>query len=204
MEETLNKRLCQVSKYAEWLEIILISIGVFLVPIIVPNLLATIFGQTSFIATNSQYVVGTLVNTALIMAAINISGWKKIIGIVTLPSISAMLSGYVFQTATIYTVYMIPAIWIGNFLLIYLYKHLFINKNINYIISSIAAILFKVIVIYMGFMLLLQLAIIPNGTKIAEALGLAMGINQAITAVSGAMLSYMIMKIAYKRKEEPA
>lgn len=200
MENCLNKKVCELSKYAEILEIMLVSLGVFLVPLILPQILSALFGSTSWIATNSQYAVGTLVNAALIITGINVQGWKKVIGVVTLPSISAMLSGFIFMSATIYTVYMIPAIWLGNFLLIYLYKYLFVSKHINYIVSSAISIAVKVAVIFVGFNILLAVNIVPQGSKVAIALTTAMGLNQAITAILGAVLAFGIMKIFYNNK----
>lgn len=201
-ENILSKRLYDISKYAEIIQIVLIALGVFLVPLVIPTLLSTIFGATSFISTNSQYVVGSLVNTALITAGINVKGWKKVISVVTLPSISAIMSGLVFQTASIYTVYMIPAIWIGNFAIIYLYKYLFVNKNINYIVSSIIAILVKVAVIFLGFNLLLLLNIVPQGSKIAETLIVVMGMNQLITACIGSVISFILIKTVYRKSKK--
>lgn len=197
MEKCLNKKAYELTKYAEVIEIILICLGIFLVPMVLPQILSALFGETSWIATNSQYVVGTVVNASLIITGINVEGWKKVIGVVTLPSISAMLSGFVFMSATIYTVYMIPAIWLGNFLLVYLYKYLFVSKHINYIISSIVAIAVKVGVIFAGFNILLAANIIPQGSKVAIALTTAMGMNQAVTATLGAIFAFGIMKFVY-------
>lgn len=201
MEKSLNRRMYELSKYAEIIEIVLVSLGVFLIPMLLPQIISLIFGANSWIALNSQYAVGTLVNAALIITGININGWKKVIGVVTLPSISAMLSGFVFMSATIYTVYMIPAIWIGNFLLIYLYKYFFIAKNKNYIVTSVIAIIVKVAVIFAGFNILLAGNIIPQGSKIAQMLTIAMSMNQAITAMLGAILAFVLMKLIYKKNK---
>lgn len=199
MEKCLNKKMYQVSKLAEIAEIIFISLAVFLIPMILPQIISAIFGANSWIATNSQYIVGTLVNASLIITGINVQGWKKVVGVVTLPSISAMLSGLIFMSATIYTVYMIPAIWIGNFILIYLYKYLFVNRNINYIITSAIAIASKVAIIFAGYGILLGINIIPQGSKVAEMLCVAMSLNQAITATLGSVLAFGVIGILYKR-----
>lgn len=164
MEKTscLDLRKYDVSKYGEIIELILISIGIFLVPAIVPQILNAVFGATSAISSNSQYIIGIIVNASLIVAGVNVKGWKKIIGLVTLPSISAILSGFVFHSASIFTVYMIPAIWIGNFSIIYLYKKLFVEKKLNYILASIMGIAVKVSVIFAGFSLLTAVSVIPS------------------------------------------
>jgi len=199
-ETCLDKRMYDISKYAGVIEIILISLGIFLVPLIIPQVLSIVFGATSSIATNSQYVVGTIVNASLIIAGVNVKGLKKIIGLVTLPSISAILSGFVFGTASIFTIYMIPFIWIANFALIYLFKKLLLEKKLNYVKTASVGILAKASVIFAGFNLLLATGVIASGTKVAEMLYLAMGVNQLITATLGSVLAFATLKVVYKRK----
>lgn len=187
-ENCFDFNLVDLSKSAKIVETFLIAIGALLTPFIVPQLLEVIFGKTSFIATNSQYVVGTIVNIALIFAGINLKGYKKILGIITLPSISAICSGFIFKTASIYTVYMIPAIWIGNFLLVYLYRKIYVEKNKNYVLASIVAILVKAGVIFLGFNILTMVKVIPGQGKIFQALQLSMGLNQLVTATIAAVI----------------
>lgn len=200
MENTniLEKRMYDVTKATEIIEIILISLCVFLTPIIIPELLKLFFGSTSIISTNSQLVVGTIVNTSLIIAGINVKGWKKIFSVVTLPSIAAILSGSILNTSSVYNMYMIPAIWLGNYLIIYLYRYLFVTKKINYIFSSIVSIIIKVSIIFAGFNLLLKISIIPNG-PVANVLFTAMGINQLITASLGSVMAFILLKTLYKK-----
>lgn len=52
-------------------------------------------------------------------------------------SVATILGGYVFQTASVYMVYMIPAIWLGNFALIYSYKLIMLSKEKNYFLAGI-------------------------------------------------------------------
>lgn len=194
----LNSRKYEISKYAEIVEILLISLIVLLTPVIVPQLLNIVFGAQSVIAQNSQYVVGSLVNIGLIVSAINVKGWKKVISIITLPSISAIFSGLIFQSASIFTVYMIPAIWIGNFTLVYLFKYLYVNKKINYIAGAVPAVAAKVAIIFAGFNFEVLTNIIPKGAKAVEVLKIAMGMNQLITAVIGSIIAFAFVKLVYK------
>ena len=200
-EKCLDKRMYDISKYAEILEIILISFGIFLVPIILPQILNIVFGNTSAIASNSQYVVGAIVNASLIIAGVNVKGWKKIVGLVTLPSMSAILSGLVFKSATIFVVYMIPAIWVGNFTIIYLYRKLFVEKKLNYLFSSIIGIIVKATIIFTGFNLLTAINIIPKENPVAAVLYTVMGANQLITATLGSILAFTIVKAVYRAKK---
>ena len=85
------------SKKADLIQAIIIGLIAFLVPTFLAQLINAIFGAQSIVTTNSQIIVGSIVNSALIFSAINVKGWKKIIGVVTMPSISTILSGYVFK-----------------------------------------------------------------------------------------------------------
>ena len=131
-ENTLNKTIYDFSEKVNIIQTMIIGAIAFLVPTFLAQLIQMVFGKQSVIANHSQIIVGSIVNTALIMSAIHIKGWKKIIGIVTMPSISTVLGGYVFGTASVYMVYMIPAIWLGNLALIYFYKLILLEKKKNY------------------------------------------------------------------------
>lgn len=196
-ENILEKTMRNYSKGIEALQIILIGISALLVPTFLARLLTEIFGQNSVIASNSQIIVGSIVNTALIITAINVKGWKKIISIVTLPSISTILGGYVFKIASVYMVYMIPAIWIGNFALVYLYKVLLLKKKLNYFIASIISIAVKVSIIFLSFNLINAFGIFPD--KLVQNLQNAMGLTQIITATIGAVITYTVY-IANKKE----
>ena len=196
-ENCLNEVVRPLTKKFEIIQWIILSILIFLVPMIIPQLLSALFGKTSWIAANSQYVVGAIVNTVLITTAINVKGFKQIAGLITLPSISAIASGLIFKSASIYTVYMIPAIWAGNYIFVYLYRKLFICKKVNYFLSSIASIVAKAVIIYTCFRILALALNIPN--PMLTALNLSMGINQVITASIAAIIGFGINKVYSKK-----
>lgn len=77
-ENTLNKNMCDYSKSLEIIQITLICIAALLVPTFLAKIITVLFGQNSFIAAHSQIIVGTIVNVALLVTAINVKGWKKI------------------------------------------------------------------------------------------------------------------------------
>lgn len=110
-----------------------------------------------------------------------------------MPSISTMLSGYVFKSASVYMVYMIPAIWIGNFVLVYMYKLLMLSKEKHYFLAGIVGIVSKVIVIAGGFMLLKAFNIFPE--KLVTTLQTAMTTTQVITASIGMFIAFAIYKL---------
>lgn len=198
MEEIINKRVRDFSKAQDAIQTIAIFLIALLVPTFLAGLINKVFGAQSIITQNSQLIVGSVVNTALIMAAINLKGWKNILGVVTMPSISTMLSGYVFKSASVYMVYMIPAIWIGNFVLIYAYKLLMISKEKNYFLAGVVGIVTKVLVIAAGFMILKSFGIFPD--KLVTNLQKAMTVTQLITASIGTIIAFGIYKIENKAK----
>ena len=192
-EGIINKRVKDFSKGIDIMQTILIFLIALLVPTFLAGILSKIFGSTSVISTNSQLIVGTIVNAALVVSAINLKGWAKILGVVTMPSISTILSGYVFGTASVYMVYMIPAIWIGNFALIYSYKFLMLGKNKHYFLAGIVGIIVKVAIIFALFNLNNLFGVFPE--KLVTTLSTAMGTTQLITATLGVILAFIIYKI---------
>ena len=189
-ESTLNKSIYDFSKKIDLIQTIIIGLIAFLVPTFLAQFIQAIFGAQSMITTHSQIIVGSIVNTALILSAINIKGWKKIIGVVTMPSISTVLSGYVFGTASVYMVYMIPAIWLGNLALIYFYKLVMLEKKKNYFLAGSLGITVKVLVIFGFFELLNLFGIFPS--KLVANLQTAMGFTQLMTASMGMLITFVI------------
>ena len=189
-ENVLSKRLFDYSKIVDIIQIILICFCALVVPTFVPQWIKALFGAESFLVTNSQLIIGTIVNTALIMTAINVKGWKKIIGIITLPSISNLLGGYVFKTASPFMIYMIPAIWFGNFALVYSYKVILVVKEKNYFLAGAIGIIVKVAIIFTLFNMLNILNVFPE--KVEAMFKIAMGSTQAITATCGVLVSALI------------
>ena len=192
-ESVINKRITDFSKKVDIIQTILIFLVSLLVPTFLGEIITKIFGATSVIGTNSQIIIGTIVNIALITAAINLKGWAKIIGVVTMPSIATILGGYVFGTASTYMVYMIPAIWLGNFALIYAYKFIMLGKNKNYFLAGFVGVIVKVAIIFAFFEILNAFGIFPE--KLVSTLQAAMSTTQLITAILGVIISFAIYKL---------
>ena len=198
-EGIMSKRVRDFSKNIDIIQTILIFLIALLVPTFLGGILSSIFGSTSVISTNSQLIVGTIVNAALVTSAINLKGWGKILGIVTMPSISTILSGYVFGTASVYMVYMIPAIWLGNFALIYSYKFLMLGKNKHYFLAGVIGIIVKVAIIFGLFNLINVFGVFPE--KLVTTLSTAMGTTQLITATLGVIVAFIIYKLENRKSE---
>lgn len=202
MERVIDKKVCEFSKVGEIVQTILIIIGALLVPAVVPQILQAIFGKTSVIASNSQLVVGSIVNTALIMTGLNLKGWRKMLLVATLPSLSAVGSGYIFGNLTKVTIFMIPGIWLGNFVLIMLMKYLYANKKINYVLSAGVSIIVKVAIIFGVLNIWMAASVLPNQGAVADTLRNTMGLTQLITATIGAIISGVIIKYREKYYEK--
>ncbi len=189
MENTrvTSVRIRDFSREADILQTILIYLVAFLVPTFLGKILVSIFGSASVVAINSQIIIGSIVNTALILTAFNLKGRAKIFGVVAMPSVSTILGGYVFHTASVFMVYMIPAIWLGNFALVYLFKLLLIARNKNYFLTSVCAILTKVAIIFACFSILRYANVFPE--KIVTNLQTAMSVTQLITASIGSFIA---------------
>jgi hypothetical protein len=200
MENTLKQTVRDFSKASEAVQTIIVALLAILVPTFLAKLITMIFGADSVITNNSQIIVGSIVNTALIVTALNLKGWSKTVFVVTMPSVSTILSGYVFKSASPLMSFMIPAIWIGNFLLVYAFKYIVALKEKNYFIAAAVGIISKVIVIFGFFMILKAFGVFPE--KIAVNLQKAMGIIQLITATIGSILAYVIYKLETKSGKE--
>lgn len=199
-ETVLNQNVYEFSKKAHIIQTILIGLIAFLVPTFLAQCIRAIFGAQSIITANSQIIVGSVVNAALIMAAINLKGWKEIVGVVTMPSISTILGGYVLGTASVYMVYMIPAIWLGNFVLVYSYKLWMLQKEKNYFLAGILGIVIKVAIIFGCFEVLNAFQVFPS--KLVENLQTAMGMTQFITAGIGTLIAFAIYQIEKKKQRK--
>lgn len=189
-ENVMQRNMRDYSKGLDITQIIAICIAALFVPTFLAQIISNIFGSTSFITSHSQIIVGTIVNIALITTAINVKGWKRVIGIITLPSISTILGGYVFKTASVYMAYMIPCIWLGNFAIVYLFKKLLLERQLNYFLTGIIAILLKVGIIFLGFSVFNIFGIFPE--KLVSNLKMAMGLTQAITATIAMFITYTV------------
>ena len=182
LTQVLNKSFVDTKKITNIILTSLIVIGALFVPTFLAKLVP--------LGKYQQLIIGTVVNTSLVLTAIYMKGTFKTLAIATLPSISTILSGVLFSNMTVYTKYMIPAIWLGNLTFIFIYKFLFIYKKTNYILSAVPAIILKVSIIYLGFVLMSSSVNIPDMAK--QTLNTSMGLTQLITATCGSTLGFLI------------
>ena len=188
-EVVLSQSAYDFSKKEDAIQTIIIALLTFLVPTFLAKILSGVFGAQSIVATNSQLIVGSIVNTALVISALNLKGWKKILLVTTMPSISTIVSGYIFGPVLVPMLYMMPAIWIGNFALIYSFKLIMLKKKKKYWLAAVLGIITKVLIIF---------GLFPE--KAIPTLQKSMSVIQLITATIGCIIGFAIYKIEGLKK----
>jgi len=154
--------------------------------IFVLYILSTVF--ITLLLSHQQLIVGTVVNSLLFFTAANIEK-KYHLPVAIFPSVVAVFQGLLFGKFTIFLIYFLPFIWLGNYLLMVIYqkiKHSF----------------FKIpVAAFLKFLFLFLIANFYVNFKIVPKMFLtAMGIFQLYTALLGGFLFLIINKlISYKK-----
>jgi hypothetical protein len=159
-----------LTNYTEYFEMFVYSAVCFFLP---------------FMIAHPQFVVGTVVNAMLITAALNIRGYK-LLPVILLPSIGVLTAGVLFGSFTVFLLYLIPFIWIGNTILVYTFKILKLHLKKNYLFTLITGAALKSGFLFLSALLLFKLGIIP------VMFLTAMGILQLTTALSGGIAAYAL------------
>jgi len=130
----------------------------------------------------NQLIVGTVVNTLLALCALFLT-FRNSLPVILIPSIAALISGYVFGSFTIFLAFLIPFIWAGNALYVYAIKRLRVVGGINYGVSVLAASFLKAALIGGATLVLVSIGVVP------AALLVPMGVVQFATAVVGGLVA---------------
>ena len=160
----INKTEFEFSNIKENVEMYIYTFITFMIP---------------FTIGHPQLLVGTIVNATLIMAAINLKGYK-LIPVIIMPSIAVLLRGLIFGPYTVYLVYMIPLIWIGNALLIVAIKKIVFDMKHKKVIGVSMAVIIKTVFLFVSAFMLVKLSVLP------VIFLTAMGVLQLATGVMGA------------------
>lgn len=138
-----------------------------------------------FLLNSNQLLTGTLVNALFFLGAYYLPK-KYYLPLIVLPSLSVLTRGALFGPFTLFLVYFLPFIWMGNFLLILVFKKTYYTSGI------IAAIIFSACT---KQALLLFSARFYYSLKLVPALFLnSMGVLQLLTALLGGLIFYFIIK----------
>lgn len=140
----------------------------------------------------SQIVLGSIINCLLILGAIYIKDYKKLIPLAMVPSLGSISRGLLLGSFTFFIIYMTPFIWMGNIALVLGIKQFFIKNKNSYPIALGLSVALKVFIIYCAARLLISFKVIP-----LPLLG-AMGVIQIYTALIGGVMAYGVMKKFHK------
>jgi len=155
------------------------------------SLLVTSFLIPFFIS-GPQLLTGTLVNTLLFLF-VSQTNSKKAFSIILLPSIGAVLNGILFGKFTVFLLYFLPFIWVGNYALMYSFKLLL--KKTTFFVSILISSLLK-------FTILFSVAYFFTATKIVPTIfSQLMGWSQLYTALMGGVLAFGIHTIITKKND---
>jgi hypothetical protein len=154
----------------ENLQVILYSFVALIIPIVLQG---------------PQLLVGSIINTLLILSAFNVSG-KKVLGIIFMPSIGVLIAGVLFSSLTVQLLAFLPIIWVGNAFLVFGYKYFRFKKNFNKHKALTIAILGKVVLLGVFAGVFFLLGVVPIMFLYA------MSVIQLITAIIGAISASLI------------
>jgi len=137
-----------------------------------------------------QLLTGSVVN-AFLFLTVYFFEKKQTLPIIMLPSIGAVLNGLVFGTFTPFLLYFLPFIWMGNYILSFVFAKMHKKSSIisSVFISSLCKALF-----------LFLIANIYVGVQVVPSIFLkAMGLFQLGTALIGGALAFIIYKSISKK-----
>jgi hypothetical protein len=140
----------------------------------------------SFLVGYPQIIVGSLVNAFLIRSALSLPG-NKVLPVAIAPSMGVIARGLVFGPFTPFLIFLLPAIWLGNLILIYAFKNQIKNKY-NYFAALIGGSVIKAGFLFAAATILFSVSIVP------AAIVSAMGIIQLETALIGGIIAYLGIK----------
>jgi len=144
-----------------------------------------------------QWLIGTIVNTCLFLAVIFLPK-KFFLPLIILPSLGVLARGLVFGPFTPFLIYFLPFIWLGNLVLIIVFKKLYSLYSFNYFISVFIASASK-------YLFLLAVASIYFKFHIVPQMFLqAMGTNQLFTALAGGIISFIVLQFLPLNKKIPS
>lgn len=172
----LNKQEYNFSLIQENIEMIIYSVVCFFVP---------------FFIGHPQLLVGIIVNAALVLAALNLRSYK-LLPVIMLPSLAVLSRGIIFGPFTIFLFYMVPFIWIGNFILAYSIKKFQIDKKINRFASLGIGAGFKALFLFASAFIMVKTGFLP------VLFLTSMGIMQLYTAIAGGLLAFGVQGVKKK------
>lgn len=169
----LDRRSYEFREELEFTEMVVYSFLAFAIP---------------FIFSHPQLLTGSIVNSFLVLSAMHLKS-KKLIPVILLPSIAAVLHGVVFGPLTVFLIYMLPFIWMGNSILVLSVKYFHAVRKTNYLATIIGGSLAKAVFLFSAAFALNYLGLVP------DVFLTAMGIVQLGTALAGGVVARILVQV---------
>ena len=133
-----------------------------------------------------QWLIGTMVNALLFIAAIKLD-FKKQLSIIILPSIGAFAHGVLFGPLTVFLLYFLPFIWLGNALLVK-FVGLKLVSHWPFLYRALIASILKFTILFLVAYVYINLGLVP------VVFLSSMGLIQLLTAVMGAIMAFFVLE----------
>lgn len=156
-----------------WVEWLLYSVVAFFIP---------------FILGGPQFLVGFIVNAILVLGAMNLRDYR-LIPLIILPSLGAFSRGLLFGPFTLFLAYLIPFIWIGNFILVTGIKNFVLYRKWNRLVALLVSAVIKAAWLFVTAYVLYTIGLIP------EKFLTFMGLFQLLTALSGGIAAFLLHEV---------
>jgi len=156
------------------------------------TLLWSVAFLTPLLVAGPQWLVGTMVNAYLFVGAVKLDK-KNLLPLIFLPSIGALGHGVLFGPLTLFLIYFMPFIWLGNWVLVTIFSKL--RKKTNQTVGLFVGTGVKALVLFLA-------ANVYVGFKIVPSIFLtAMGWVQLGTALLGGILALSVLRfgLGYER-----
>jgi len=140
-----------------------------------------------FFIGHPQLLVGTIVNATLILSSVYLKR-NFLLPVIFMPSIAVLSRGLIFGPFTIFLLYFIPFIWIGNFIFTMFFKGMYIKNKTNYFITLLSGSFAKALFLFMVAMIFFKLNLVP------EIFLATMGTIQFTTAILGGIAAFAVIK----------
>lgn len=148
-------------------------------------LLAVVSFAVPFFLSTQQLITGTLVNLALFLAAKTLEP-KQAWPMIFFPSLAVLSRGLIFGPMTKFLIIFLPFIWLGNLVLVSVFRKT--QPRLGYWWGISLAALGKFVLLFLLAHLFFQLNLVPR------LFLQTMGVNQLITASLGGLVSILILK----------
>lgn len=142
------------------------------------------------VVSGPQLLTGTIINSILYVSAVKLKPGQWFL-VALIPSVSALAHNMLFGPQTMFLLYFLPMIWLGNLALMTIYKK---SATITpFPVAVLSSSLLKTAILYFSSLIYFQLHLVP---KIFIT---SMGILQLVTAIAGGFFAtYLMMSLNKK------